>query len=287
MTTLLFQIAIFHAWFKNGMLENVHLNADAETAQLIKRYRLMARMEHGVFYLFSSFQSDTAALLRILEVQLEERPLRFLVNFSPSQFVSITDVPLDWIGKVYFSSKNNEENIEKNTITLLAEYSKKELAAVRPGYIADGSCADQVIGEILIYPANLLSAAGKKIAYEIFFNARVLHWLYYLVNQSQKNLYNPTIIGEGGLIFNPPQAVVLPNGQNALSFSSGNLQFSLQQFPTIYFNLIDRLPDPLRAHQQTVDRLLMKGLPTPELGQIATKSVAGKQYVFTEMYIYL
>lgn len=282
----MFEIKFFHAWFQSGIMENCNISADADTAKYLKRYRLLANMERGVFGLYSSSKQSIAGLLQALVAQLDGKPLRFALNCSVDTFFFISDMPLNWCGKLLFSSKNVLKNEVNGSFSLLSQFPAVADGGVRQGFVTNDGTSGQAVAEILIYPDDLLRI-GNAVSYQIQFQARSLAWKYYLISRNKKKLYNPTIIGQDGTKFNTPTPVLLPGGETALCFSSGDLKFPLQQFPVQRFNLIDYLPALLQDNQATIECCLIKGLPTPQRKQLTTGNALGGQDVFSAMYIYL
>lgn len=271
----LFRIQIFHGYFSSGVYENCRVSADADTQKLIERCRLLSRMSNGVFEICTMFQNGAAAFVRYLNELTDTKPLKFLLTVNEAQFACITDLPMDWVGQMVLSSKSGSMD-KTGAICLKPQLSDR---------IVD---QDGVIGVISIYPDDLLALGGAKVRYQVDFKARSLHWQYSLINRSNARLRNPRICSRYGTVcFEGPVSVVLPTGESALRFTSGEVQFPLQQVPDMVFDLNDSFVPPLQADGKTVEQCLIKGLPTPQQGQFGAALVDGNPYFFSEMYVYL
>lgn len=281
------QIELFHTWFKHGKFELCQVIPDANTQQLITHYRLMTQMRDAKFELYSVMHENTEALLTALDSFLNGQAMRFLLIYKPSQFSFITDLALDFLGKITFNSRHVERDAQTGKVNCKPVPQAGLSITAIPIPPQNAKFEEDVIAEIAIYPSDLLSSAQKPIEYTIHFNTRVSHWFYYLINRSHKKLFSPFISNGDGIFFNEPETVVMPNGQTALGFSSGNLQFPMQQAPTSFFSLFDRLSPLIQTRSQSIDHCLIKGLPTPKPGQLIIKQFGNNAFVFNEMYIYL
>jgi hypothetical protein len=284
MIELLFQVELRHPYYVNGLFENCQLTADGGTQQVMAQYQLIKRTEQGVFGLYTSFQDSAIGFVAYLCQRMNGLPLRFLLTCSNALFVFISDIPLNWVGQVEMSSKSG------NSASANEGGAADEMLINLAPRLSEQSASENVIGTILIYPDDLLNlfAAGKtKIRYVVQFQVRKLHWIYYLINRTQTRLNNPTVCNKKGVCFNGPTPVVLPGAGDALEFNSGARQFALQQVPTEIFDLMDSFTPPLETNGQTVERTLIKGLPTPTAEQLGVKQVDGNPYVFGAMNVYL
>jgi hypothetical protein len=140
---------------------------------------------------------------------------------------------------------------------------------------------------ISIFPDDLLAMKVGNIRYVVDFKVRATHWQYCLINRSKAKLNNPMICNQQRVCLEGPVPTVLPNGEHALRFSSGEMQFPVQQVPDVAFDLIDSFVPPLQTNGKTVERCLIKGLPTPKQGQFDIRQSNANPYVFSEMYVYL
>ncbi len=275
----IFQIYLFHRYFTSGVFESCKLIPDKATARFLERYSFILRTEPGKMGLYSSSKNFPCALLTYLQERLAGAPLQFLMMSNASEFTQITDVPFDYVGQISLSTRSSQGVPADTSGTL-----QQKLEPVLGGRQLNQS---GVIGVLSVYLDDCLALGGQNICYQVDFQARVLHWLYYVINRSQSKLHQPIIRNQQQLFFDAPVPVVLSTGESALSFSSGVLQFPLQEDPETSFNLIDHLQPSLHASEQTIEHCLIKGLPTPSGECLKAKQVEGSLYAFGEMYVYL
>ena len=265
----LFQIHLSHSYFSDGVFQNCRIVAHSDTEEIASRYNLITHMSKGVFCLYTASQRDTKGFVGHLNDQLQDQPLRFLLCADESQFSFITDLPIDWVGQVEFSSKN-----------IIADGSNIRLLPTLSSRLVN---RQNVIGVISIYLEDLLVLECKNTRYVVDFQSRSVRWLYYLINRSQTKLSNPSIRNKK-YVFEGPEPVVLPGGENGLCFNSGDKQFPLQQIPTLTFDLIDHLLVSMHAGGQTINHCLIQGLPTPKMEDLNrtgnSKKVVGAMYVY-------
>jgi len=273
MTEKLFQIEFLHSYFSDGRLRNCRLLPDADTARIMDRYQLLPRMQDGVFSLHTLSQPSAAELLAYLQGLAPTEPLRFFLVCDEADFFAMTELPLDWVGQLDLRS----QSVRKDPS------GKSEMLA-RYGAAAG---ADGGVAVISIYPADLLSADAGAGNYLVTFHAKRAPWLYYLVNRSELKLENPVVVGRNGDVFDGPYAIVLPGGENALRFDSGNEQFPLQQTPTLMFDLIDRPSGAQQPDGFTMERCLIKGLPVAARDKLSVVLLSGQSSVVFAMHVYL
>lgn len=275
MNGLLFQIQILHSYFGNGVFHHCSVLADRSTGEVMNRYGLLARMTGGMFGCYSTASGDVPDFISYINDQLQGEPLRFFLVTDEERFAFITDLPLDWVGQVEMDSRSGaiEHSASGATVQLTPHLNDRTVN--QPG----------VIGVVSIYLDDFLAMNGKPIRYVADFHARALPWRYYLVNRSQTKLHDPVIRDKNQVYLNGPEAMVLPNGEKGLCFSSGEMAFPLQQIPTHVFDLIDRLPSSMDGGGQSIEHCLIYGLPTPDEDEL--KQAGGSRDVFGAMYVYL
>ncbi len=271
MTTTLFRLRLLHDYYQHHIWQDCGLLPDPASQQLIQRFRLHTVMNNGEFCLYSWQIGSRQAFLHYLVQQLDNQPFAFWLQAEPAYFFHITNVPWNWTGQITFSS--NDLTGSTSLAELQPHFSPKTL------YVAN------ILGVVHIYPQDLLRSGEEIARYSIKFQARQLHWRYYVVNRSHILLQNPVIKNHTGIEFEPPEACILPDGQDALLFSSGQQQFALEQRPSVKLNLVNCFNSQFTA--KPIENCLIKGLPTPRNDQLKNKDVNGKHYVYSEMYVYL
>lgn len=273
----LLRIQVLHSYFAGGVYHHCSVGANSDTKKVMERYNLLTRMNEGIFTLYTTCQDSVLAFVSYLNEQLQGKPLKFLLTANEQQFVSITDLPADYCGPLRLSSKCvvPQQTSTGTQLQFQAEWSGKTVNQ------------PNVIGVICIYLDDLLALGCNNIRYVIAFNARALHWVYYLINRSQTKLNKPMICNKERYFFAGPEPVVLSNGEKGLSFHSGKKLFPLEQEPSQLFDLVDQLPVAMHSGSQAVEHCLIQGLPTPTAGQFSVRQLDTNKYVCSEMYIYL
>lgn len=271
----LFQITFFHSYFADGKLDNFGILADDATTDIINKYRLLARIDNGIFSLHTVFQEGALGFVTYLSQQAPDLQLRFFLTYDPAEFFFITDLPFDWVGQLALCSASG-----------VACDAGTRLSAVPCERTVN---TENVIAIISISLADVLRLGGSKVAYVCDFQARQLRWTYYLVNRSQVKLNQPVIRNQDGYSFLGPEAIVLPSGEKALCFSSGTTVFPLQKNPTVMFDLVDSVALPLQAKDAAIERCLIKSLPTPNQAQLSLRQSArqASDTISCTMHVYL
>ncbi|MBI3230060.1 MAG: hypothetical protein HYZ45_07770, partial [Burkholderiales bacterium] len=266
MITQLFQIDLHHSYFVSGMFDSCQLVPDTNTANFIERYQLLQRSSNGGLGLYSTSLNSSEHFVAYLNQKLAGQPLQFLLLNDENKFAQITDLPFTYVGQIAVSTINAEVSADAGNVVQLQPVQGPRLLNQA-----------NVIGVVSIYLSDWLrlSNGGACVCFSVQFQARVLHWLYYLINRSQTRLHQPAICNRQKEFFQGPMPVTLANGEKALSFYSGNLQFPLQQVPDTIFDLIDYLQPSLHTSEKNsapaIEHCLIKGLPTPSGENLKSK----------------
>ncbi len=271
----LFHIALYHGYFADGVFGACTLVPDPASAHFLRRYRLTVRSQPGQIALYCDSATAALPMLGYLNDRLDGAPLQFLLMADEARFAQITDLPLDFVGQVMLSSSS--------TRVLSGSPERELIPQLGPRTLTQSG----VIGAVSVHLADCLADGAPGIAYRANFQARVLHWLYYVVNRSQGKLHTPLIRNQQRIAFETPTAVTLPNGEAALSFSSGNLHFPLQQNANCAFDLIDDVQTSGQAGSNAVEHCLIRGLPTPDGRNLVVRQVDNNPAAFGEMVVYL
>ncbi|WP_024674805.1 hypothetical protein [Pseudomonas syringae] len=266
---LLFQICFMHGYFADGKLHDFQVIADYPTAQLIARYRLVSQQQDGVFSLYA--EREGPEFIEYLRDQAPSGQLQFFLKCDRAAFFFATDLPLDQLGMLAFSSARVESKTSHQR-TMLSAWHEGARAA---------ECG---VAAITLRLNDLLPISlGKRFI--IDFKAREVGWQYCLINRSAVLLKNPAVIGNNGCVLDGPQSGLSPGGEKALIFSSGLSQFAVQQAPQLTFDLVDRLT--VQPEGQVVEHCYIKGLPAPRLDKMSAVRGDNPVQVICTMSIYL
>ncbi|MCI3944227.1 hypothetical protein K0038_01235 [Pseudomonas syringae] len=265
----LLEIELRHDYFQDGVLGGFRVVPDEATARLLARYRLMIRFEQGVFSLLAESADDR--LVAYLLDQTQAAPLGFSLVGDQRHFLFITDLPLDWTGVLQLST-GHVKSTAAGPFEMLPILDEQAVVGNR------------VVATVCVNLHDLL-VTGCGTRYVVEFNSRTVHWHYYLINRSEVKLTSPVIVSAAGSVFEGPVTMTLPGREQALHFSSGTEAYPLRQVPDTPFNLVDRLDGFSAGH--SAERVLIKGLPTPELGHLIKSSDPRSSCAVCAMYVYV
>lgn len=271
----LFQVALFHRYFADGVFRSCELVPDEATSAVLQRHALVLRTGPGQIGVYCDSSKAPSTLLGYLNERMAGAPLQFLLTTDETWFAQVTDLPLDYVGQVALSTSSTRLADNTKQIALVPAFGPR--AINRPG----------VIGMVSVFLADCLAAGGQDPSYRADFQARVLHWQYYVVNRSERKLHKPVICNEERMVFDPPVPITLPSGEAALSFSSGSMQFPVQEDADMAFDLVDHLPGSRDTQAEEIEHCLIRGLPTPDGTNLKVRQAAQSAYAFGEMYVYL
>lgn len=285
----LFQLNVSHSYFQEDICRCLEFNADAATAQLMKRFRFLIRRQADGFGLYSNFNQTAGQLLQYIEEATGQHSFSFEIRTTNPDFNLFTELPANWVGQIIFNSMDN------TVIT------NKVLLSQRLSPNAGTLCLGMVtlrFEDILQYCGHTVSAYTQ---FEIRFEARATQWQYFVINRSQVPLSNPAICGKkpglsakDQISFDGPVHVITAAGQAALLFSSGNQMIPLTEAPIYKFDLIDRTgtagnattigsAEDKKAAKPTI---ILKGLPNPDPQWIG-RATGEAEALSSPMYIYL
>lgn len=273
---LLFSVQTEHIYYADSLMPDSEIIADEMTQAIFNRCGVLTDMQQGVFSCYIDDRRKVNEILDYLNNILGDEPLRFFLTYNNYDFTIITDVPVGWAGQLNLSSKNTRN---KSTAT-------GDVLRLLPEYAGHSVYKNSVIGVITIYPRDLLLSDAASVRYMIEFDARKTSWVYYIVNNNGVKLHHPVISNKNDVILAGPVETTIFDGTKALSFSSGIVEFMLQQNPTEKFNLVDRVSQS-GDDSDYVENVLIRGLPTPKNDQLKISYLNGEQHIYSEMYIYL
>ena len=262
-------------------MREVSLAPDHRTKELIDRYGLQESQINGVYSLFSTMNRDKTKFLAYLRCLLGAQPLCFSMISSNPNFAIISDLPVRWCGQLAYSSYAVESNYDssQNTKKLTMKLSKKT------SWYADA------VGQISIYLDDLIEEDGtiRDQDYSVTMNARLTYWCYYVINRNNIRISIPKVTNHSGIVFDGPKSVEIANGETAMMYTSGSMQFPFAESPKHKFDLINfpsRRPNS-NGTAKSKGRTLIRGLPVPRGNSINIRSPNGGRSVYSDMYVYL
>lgn len=247
----IFQLRLQHCFFKDKQWNNAVLIADETTQRVIQRYQLQLIQQRNVWSLFSHAMTGRETFLQNLDSVVNEQPLRLWLCQPLANFVTFTELPLNWQGLLLFSSHNVAQ--ETNELPMLQWQT-----------IAHGGAPDNAVGVIELNIKDLLSQPS----YQIQLNTRQTYWEYRLIQRHQVRLQHPEIIDENGeRVFTKPEKYTTETGETAWRSTSGQTQLPMQQVPNTVLKLVDNQLVDVHA-DRSVQRTVVNALPTPRTDQI-------------------
>lgn len=270
--TRLFGLAVYHTYFENDVCTCLQFTPDENTSALLNRYGFKMRTSVNGFDFFFNGTGSAAGMLEYVAKITGQNYFEFTISSINEAFLLFTDLSVDWLGQIEFDSSSTANQNTNGTI-VLAEHLATCALASDPGVLR-------------IYFADIL--ANNYPAYQIRLNARATQWQYYIVNKSAAVLDNPSISGKPSAGFNGPESVTIPTGQQAILFSSGDL-LPLSEVPKYKFDLVNNSASdtPSPARKTAGGKVIFKGLPNPDPGNVGIVQINGKKQTASPIYVYL
>ncbi len=270
---IFFELIAGHNYYESGSCECLTFQADLETMQLFKRYQIGMSMVAGGFRLYS-FGRSLSTLLNSLTSSSSRSYFKFDIVCNDASFYNFTELPIDWVGSIEYNTGNTSGSAANGAIKLNPTLLPRE--------------QDEYAGKILIN-FNDLPSLEKEPRFYIEFMPRATQWQYYVINQSEVDLSSPVIEDKQKNTFEGPQHIVTVFGQPAIFFSSGERLLPLSNWPKYKFNLLNHLPPKSQGAVAagTTTRIVFKGLPNPDPGNVSQVLINNRQQLSSPMYVYL
>lgn len=277
MSQLILKIRLRHQFFQSQQLEGFSLVATPATAQLLQRYQLFLRQTEDGYDLYSQ-ASQPEVLLAYLAEQYQGQPLNWNLQGDLNFFYSISDLPADQTARFIF-----ELPAKSCTSPAASATSATQDLLVRMSTAT--ALPDGVLGQLRCEFSQVLQACLTQATYQYEFQARKLHWIYFLINRSQLSLQQARITQQDQVAFTEPELTRLPSGESALKFSALTDFYLFKQRDQPVFDLQVAALSNIEGQRQY--QVLLKGLPTPQVRQLSIRRQSGSSIVSNEMYVYL
>lgn len=266
----LFQLRLQHGFFNDQQWLNAELLADQATQELIQRYQWQLIQQRNVWSLYSHAMTGRETFLSHLAGFLDGQSLRFWILQPLPNFITFTDLPLDWQGLLSFSTQT-------------ALPSKDNQLPHLPFTTSPfGAAPEHAVGVIDLYINDLLTQPS----YQIQLHTRKTYWEYRLIQRHQVRLQQPEILNHHGeRVFSKPEKYVTDAGETAWRVSSGQQQLPMQQVPNTMLKLVDNQLVDVHAGR-SVQRTVLNALPTPRTDQIQPHTEQPTQ-ALSVVYVYL
>ena len=277
MDNKLLQITVDHEYY-SGANKQLVLVPDSSTQRFLTRYALVFHRVGSIYTLryfgannVADFKKNFKALLT------EDRSLNFILTNQNSYFYLFTDLPVNWVGDLNFTSHNVHVDSE----------SKQHLLQLQ--------CEDRLltetghIGMVQIYADSLYDRDNEfvEIDFDIHFKARHTRWDYIVFNRAGIKLADAKIQSKAGGVFAKPQVITAENHQPAVLFSSGENTFAIQEQSQLRFSLVNQSKGTPSTSSALIDKVLVSDLPmaTPDKMKIEVQD--GQLQVCSQIYVYL
>jgi hypothetical protein len=266
-----FDVLVYHTFFDTGKCNCLHFIPDPAAEKLFRKFGL--RMNHlsNGFELYVPSHSSVTDTLNYISKTTALDYFEFSIQSENPFFTLFTAIPINFAGQITYTSKD-PENQDSNGTVLLHE----TLAQEKSG---------SFLGVLRIYFEDLTTT--DPLHFELHFTARATQWQYYVINKNAVPLNHPVISEKGKMQFEGPQQVVLPTGEKALLFTSGETDLPLSEKPKYKFDLSSKSEPSDSGQPNSNGKVLLKGLPVPDVSRIGIIDNTGTIQVTSPMYIYL
>ena len=268
-----FGFSVFHTYFENDVCRCLRFQSALPVRTLMK-WGFQVREKINGFDLYYNGMQPLSSALNYIERITGVSYFEFRMDTTDELFTQFTEFPPDWLGQVQFNSAQ---------YTVTDAQTAGDNAMVLTPTLASGTDG-QGIGRVRFYFADLVASP----AFEIRFSARATQWQYYIINRSATQLDNPSITGKAGISFEGPKEVTIASGQQALFFSTGENLLPLSLTPKYRFDLVNTTTvDGGSTTRKNNAKVVFKGLPDADPGNIGIVRINGNTQVSTPIYVYV
>ncbi|RKR04879.1 hypothetical protein C8C83_4211 [Flavobacterium sp. 90] len=225
------------------------------------------------FDLYSNTKSSLSDLLDYISKSTDQDFFEFDIKCSNPNFILFTTLPINLLGAINYSSQDPKNINENGKITLNQTFETKLIPSN--------------FGHLKIYFEDILKEqnTSNSVLFEINFTARATQWQYYFINKNAVSLNNPSITEKENIQFDGPKTVTIPTGESALLFTSNKTYITLSEKPKYKFDLISSSSSTNQTN--TKPKVIIKGLPVPDVSRIGIIENNDQNQVASPMYIYL
>lgn len=266
-------IAAYHTFFDSGKCNCLHFIPNHKTDKTLKKFGFKMNSVSNGFDLYSNTKSSLSELLDYISKTTQQNYFEFDIKCSNPNFILFTTLPINWIGAVTYSSQDPKNQSSNGKIVLNQTLENKPVSTH--------------FGHLKIYFEDILKeqTSNDSVLFEINFTARATQWQYYFINKNAVQLNNPSITEKENIQFEGPQTVTIQTGESALLFTSNKTYITLSEKPKYKFDLVS---SSASANQNnTKPKIIIKGLPCPDVSRVGIIENSGKNEVASPMYIYL
>ncbi|MBL0739532.1 hypothetical protein JI750_21755 [Flavobacterium sp. GN10] len=264
-----FGIAAYHTFFDSGKCNCLHFIPNHKTDKTFKKFGFKINPISNGFDLYSNTKSSFSDLLNYIAQTTQQDYFEFDIKCTNPNFILFTTLPINWIGAVTYSSQD-PKNLSNNGKIVLNQTLENKPVSTH-------------FGHLKIYFEDIITANTP--LFQINFTARATQWQYYFINKNAVQLNNPSITEKENIQFEGPQNVTIPTGESALLFTSNKTYITLSEKPKYKFDLISSSSSS--NQNNTKPKVIIKGLPNPDVSRIGIIENSDQNQVASPMYIYL
>ncbi|MEO9531969.1 MAG: hypothetical protein ABJG68_07420 [Crocinitomicaceae bacterium] len=270
--TKIFSIQLHHSYFEEGVEYPVQFSWAQESQELIKKYGIrMVSLKNGI-EVYCDRKRPLREYFDFIQTVSGETCISVLITATDEKFSLYTNFDLGFLGRYSYLSTNRRK-LYSDSYILVDSFKQAgnylEFARVEISF-------EDVLS--LERPSN----------YVVSLDARKTKWNYFIINQSQLDLEAPAVVGKSEVFFDGPSKVNLPNGKEALLFSSGSTLLKLSKVPKYQFSLVN---DQNGKSKLNGNRLLrknvFKALPNPDPAKFEIYEEDGTKTVTSPIYVYV
>jgi hypothetical protein len=271
---IVFSINVFHDYFEGEKCDCLDFRPIKSTSEIMKRFGFIIKRSKNGFALYTTNTRNIQEYLNYIEKTIQQNYLEFEIDTNNDNFNYFTEIPMNWLGQLQYSSTN----IVKNN---------NDKLQLEPVFISQ-SC-NTTIGTVQIYFQDLRGLINNNCNsnYEIYFQARATQWQYYIINTSGLLFNNLTIVSKTSIDFGKSTPVIIQSGKTALLFSSGEQYIKMSEVPKYQFDLVNESKTTNQTLKTNSLKTIFKGLPNPNPSHIGTTITQGTSIATSPMYVYI
>lgn len=270
-----FSTTVYHTFFDNGKCNCLHFVPNYKTDKVLKKFGFrMGPISNG-FDLYLNTTSSLSNLLDYISKTTQQDYFEFDIKCSNPNFILFTALPINLLGAITYSSQDPKNGNDNGKITLNQTLETRVIPSN--------------FGSLKIYFEDLVKNQNNAapVLFKINFTARATQWQYYFINKNAVLLNNPSITEKENIQFDGPQKVTIPTGESALLFTSNKTYIPLSEKPKYKFDLINKNISNQSNQKHTNGKIIIKGLPVPDVSRIGIIENNDQNQVASPMYIYL
>ncbi|NOU50295.1 hypothetical protein HG263_07035 [Pseudoalteromonas sp. JBTF-M23] len=252
----LFSLLLEHGYFADKQWRNAQLQATSTTQFWLNQYQMSLHKDGTTWRLYAHQIAPKTDFLRYLKHSKSIQTLEFWLVQPLSEFVTFTDLPMDWKGCLQFNSANSEPKSTAKGVNLLPINTLVQAQ--------ENGLVEHAIAKVIFNINDLMTNED----YQIALSARATQWVYHLIQRGQTRLHHPQLVDKQNEVsFSTPSVYKTQEGETAWLSDSGEFNLPLQQVPQPRFELVDTQQlDSTGAHN--ISRTVISALPAPRCDQL-------------------